>query len=260
MYRYLKYLYVAGAVTLLANAAGADEVSVAEAGRRLQSAYPGQIATVDGGYVVWRDGTRTAIDDGRGIKTFDALLETPDLADIFAIPYPRGEPAPPSVNADPGRARPDRFFDRMYGNCRKGEVDKNLVEIAWLRTRGHSKIKITRINGVAEKLSAVSAELDALPRSFDPYLKPIAGTYACRVIAGTDRLSTHGHGIAIDLPLRHAHYWRWSKPDSAGRYAWRNEIPIEIVRIFERHGFIWGGRWYHYDTMHFEYRPELLIE
>ena len=32
---------------------------------------------------------------------------------------------------------------------------------------------------------------------------------------------------------------------------------MEIVRIFEKHGFIWGGRWYHYDTMHFEYRPEL---
>jgi len=28
--------------------------------------------------------------------------------------------------------------------------------------------------------------------------------------------------------------------------------------VFERHGFIWGGRWWHYDTMHFEYRPELL--
>jgi hypothetical protein len=27
---------------------------------------------------------------------------------------------------------------------------------------------------------------------------------------------------------------------------------------FEAEGFIWGGRWYHYDTMHFEYRPELL--
>ena len=26
----------------------------------------------------------------------------------------------------------------------------------------------------------------------------------------------------------------------------------------EAEGFIWGGRWYHYDTMHFEYRPELL--
>ena len=32
----------------------------------------------------------------------------------------------------------------------------------------------------------------------------------------------------------------------------------KIVEIFERHGFIWGGKWYHYDTMHFEYRPELL--
>ena len=29
-----------------------------------------------------------------------------------------------------------------------------------------------------------------------------------------------------------------------------------IVHIFEKHGFIWGGRWLHYDTMHFEFRPE----
>jgi len=35
-------------------------------------------------------------------------------------------------------------------------------------------------------------------------------------------------------------------------------MPQQIVDIFERHGFIWGGKWYHYDTMHFEYRPELL--
>jgi D-alanyl-D-alanine carboxypeptidase len=24
-------------------------------------------------------------------------------------------------------------------------------------------------------------------------------------------------------------------------------MPQEIVDIFERHGFIWGGKWYHYD-------------
>src|ERR1700737_4809713 len=29
-----------------------------------------------------------------------------------------------------------------------------------------------------------------------------------------------------------------------------HEIPLEIVHIFEQHGFIWGGKWYHYDTMH----------
>jgi D-alanyl-D-alanine carboxypeptidase len=42
------------------------------------------------------------------------------------------------------------------------------------------------------------------------------------------------------------------------RYPYRNEIPLEIVHIFEKHGFIWGGKWYHYDTMHFEYRPEII--
>jgi hypothetical protein len=31
-----------------------------------------------------------------------------------------------------------------------------------------------------------------------------------------------------------------------------------VVEIFERHGFVWGGRWSWFDTMHFEFRPELL--
>ena len=38
----------------------------------------------------------------------------------------------------------------------------------------------------------------------------------------------------------------------------RNSYPQEIVDIFEKHGFIWGGKWSHFDLMHFEYRPELL--
>ncbi len=45
-------------------------------------------------------------------------------------------------------------------------------------------------------------------------------------------------------------YWLWRK----GGY--RNRILYEIVEIFERHGFIWGGKWGHFDTLHFEYRPE----
>jgi len=41
---------------------------------------------------------------------------------------------------------------------------------------------------------------------------------------------------------------------------WRasaNRIPKGVIDTFERHGFVWGRRWYHHDT-HFEYRPELL--
>jgi hypothetical protein len=32
-----------------------------------------------------------------------------------------------------------------------------------------------------------------------------------------------------------------------------------VIRIFESFGFIWGGKWRYYDTMHFEYRPEILV-
>ncbi len=31
------------------------------------------------------------------------------------------------------------------------------------------------------------------------------------------------------------------------------------VLVFERQGFVWGGKWFFFDTMHFEYRPELLL-
>ncbi len=247
-------------IGLSAAAALAGEITPDEAGRRLKEAYPDHIAAVEAGSIVWRDGMRLPIDDGRGAKPFDDLLRGPDLQDIFAIPYPTGPLVPPAVDADPGRARPEDFFDRMYGNCKKGSVAKNLVDVAWMPSRGRMTLKVTRVNGVAEKLKAVSDELERLPPSFDRYLNPVAGTYACRAIAGTERLSTHGHGIAIDLALKYSDYWRWSKPDTEGRYAWQNKLPEEIVRIFEKHGFIWGGRWYHYDTMHFEYRPELLVK
>jgi peptidoglycan LD-endopeptidase CwlK len=50
-----------------------------------------------------------------------------------------------------------------------------------------------------------------------------------------------------------------STPVASGRLPYKNQIPWDIIHIFESHGFIWGGKWYHYDTMHFEYRPEQLI-
>ncbi len=67
----------------------------------------------------------------------------------------------------------------------------------------------------------------------------------------------HAYGAAIDINTAHVDYWRWTL-NGSGELRWQNKIPIQIVRIFEKHGFIWGGYWYHYDTMHFEYRPELL--
>ncbi|MCB1512652.1 MAG: M15 family metallopeptidase, partial [Hyphomicrobiaceae bacterium] len=101
-------------------------------------------------------------------------------------------------------------------------------------------------------------ELRKLGPAYQRYLRDSAGAFNWRTIAGTSRLSTHSFGIAVDINIKNAAYWRWAggKP---GNVRWRaNRIPMAIVEIFERHGFIWGGQWYHYDTMHFEYRPELI--
>jgi hypothetical protein len=60
----------------------------------------------------------------------------------------------------------------------------------------------------------------------------------------------HAWGAAIDISTAHADYWLSHRSGGAGA-GYLNRIPVEIVGIFER------DKWSHYDTMHFEYRPEL---
>ncbi len=117
-------------------------------------------------------------------------------------------------------------------------------------------MKVTRLHGVAAQLAKVAADIDKLPEAIKQAAYPIAGTYACRTVLDTGLTSVHAYAAAIDLNQSVSEYWAGRRPAVEPRY--RNRMPLEIVEIFERHGFIWGGRWYHYDTMHFEYRPELL--
>ena len=220
----------------------------------LVRAYPGQFAGIEGNDLVWQDGTRMPISDGIAGKDFDTLLDQPDIDDMFVFPYRPGEPdGPPGRNEDPGRIRYEPLFTRMYGDCEAGEVAPQMRDVAWLK----GKVRFTTANGAADALEAVVADLRMLPSEMTRYLVPSAGTYNCRRIAGTDRRSMHAYGAAIDINTEHADYWMWAKPVD-GAYPYRNRIPYVIVEAFERHGFVWGGKWYHYDTMHFEYRPELL--
>lgn len=96
----------------------------------------------------------------------------------------------------------------------------------------------------------------------------ITYSFQYREIAGSGNLSQHSWGLAVDfVPTSYdgrAAYWRWSR--ALDRDGW-HRIPMErrwsppqrVVEIFERHGFIWGGKWAHFDAMHFEYRPEILL-
>ncbi len=223
----------------------------------LVGAYPGYLAGYDTHDLIWKDGTRMTISDGRA-KTFDELLNNADIKDQLAIAYPLGAVIkPPRENEDPGRIRNEPFFLKMYGDCRRNEVVQWLKPVPWLPSRGGGTVMVTSVNGVADRLAEVSKALEMLPASVTPYLVPSAGTYNCRTVAKTRRLSVHAFAAAIDIASRFGDYWLWSKGGN-GPLLWKNRIPMEIVEIFERYGFIWGGKWYHFDTLHFEYRPELI--
>jgi len=68
----------------------------------------------------------------------------------------------------------------------------------------------------------------------------------------------HSFGAAVDINVACSDYWHDTVTDETAKVVYRNRIPAEIIEVFEKNGFIWGGWWYHFDTMHFEYRPELL--
>lgn len=223
----------------------------------LLRAYPDVLLSAAGNELVWKDGTVMIYDDGVPDKSFRALLESPDLEDQMSMAYPRGKAAVPAENHDPGRVRCEPFFLKMYGSTRE-QVEGNLTVIQWMPACSSVQLPVTRVNGVHLRLEQVSDELDRLPRSLKQYVDRPAGTYAWRYIEGARRLSPHSFGIAVDINLEHADYWRWHAAGPAADLTYRNRIPLRIVEIFEEQGFIWGGRWHHYDTMHFEYRPELL--
>ena len=225
---------------------------------RLAKAYPDWIAGYDGEFLALKSGAKFPISDRRTNKTFTELLEAPDIDDMFYASYPAGtKPQPPARNFDPGRVRFEPLFIAMYGDCKKNEVAGKMHMIDWLPQHHGGRVAVTMANGVDKALTDVSRELDQLPAELIKYAEPSAGTYNCRAIAGSTARSMHAYGAAIDLNTRYSDYWRWAGKAGA-EPVWKNQMPAEIVRVFEKHGFIWGGYWYHFDTMHFEYRPELL--
>ena len=128
-------------------------------------------------------------------------------------------------------------------------------------------------NLLVDALAAVERDiLEAAPgdSSVATWIDELDITYSFidRGIAGSPTRSHHAWGMAIDLvPNSYGGrdvYWRWSRVYN--REGW-HRIPLErrwsppqaVIEIFERHGFVWGGKWPHFDDIHFEYRPEILL-
>lgn len=220
--------------------------------------------TVDkfGNEIQFQDGTVFRWDDGRQ-KTFDQKLQNGDLEDMFSIPYKVGKmTGVPKVNEDPGRIRVEALFKKLFGE-NEAQIRKDLVEVAPWDNNVSPKLFISKKFGAAKALTNVSNKLKTLLKKRPEFKKflvgPIGGTFTYRKVAGTERLSNHSFGTAIDIVVAQSAYWKWDF-DKTGKFSYSNKIPQEIIDIFESEKFIWGGKWYHYDTMHFEYRPELFCQ
>lgn len=210
-------------------------------------------------------------------------MEAPDIASMLQWEYPFGEVKLPFTlaNGDPGRIRAESLFKEIYG-ANEGDVKNNLIEIEFL----DKKINVNRRNGAAAALHNISQELEQIEGFKEKFWqsRSFAGTFNWRKVSGTDRLSVHSFGAAVDFTIKDDPskftYWLWVAEciipgcekieenlkvktvdlDSLDTFHISNSdlTAAEVVSVFEKHGYIWGGKWHHFDTMHFEYRPEFL--
>lgn len=224
--------------------------SIPEGAQIIIKAYPEQKLKYRDNSIAFPDGTSIVFDDGKQ-KDFVTMLDDSDIQDMFNLKYCTD--GIPEYLADAGRSRCDSFFKKMYGNS-AAEVQKHLVNVAWFG----SNVRFTSVNGANKQLEKVEKEISTRYPELNKYMKS-CGTFYWRKVRGANRQSAHSYGIAIDINTAYSDYWLWKNANApeTKHIQYANRIPLEIVRVFEKYGFVWGGRWYHYDTMHFEYRPEI---
>jgi hypothetical protein len=227
----------------------------------LMLAYPEYIVGVekksdDEVYLVMKSGKKIIYDDKKQ-KSHEEKLANPDIQDILEQDYPLGTITEiMDKNFDPGRARHYELLSEVYGSS-KSAVEKNLIRLKY----GYTNYQFNSRNNANTALEEVLKELIPLAKTrgdIGSILYPASGTFNYRVISGTGRLSPHSYGIAIDLKSDKRDYWKWSSKEGGKKRL--GEYPKELVEAFEKNNFVWGGKWGHFDILHFEYRPEIILK
>jgi len=158
------------------------------------------------------------------------------------------------------------FLDELWRASTRAETERQLVSIKFLgkTTRVHKAIK-QKLAVIEENIRA-AAKIEAAVQSWINTLGSLEG-YGWRNIANSQSRSYHSYGLAVDLLPKSLGgkqtYWLWTSNYKSDwwnvSYNDRYHPPMTVIKIFESYGFVWGGKWAMYDTMHFEYRPEVFI-
>lgn len=207
-------------------------------------------------YLIMQNNNRVLYDDKKE-KSHEQKFYNSDLQDTLEQIYPldmitdvmeEGE--------DPGRIRSYSFLSNMYGGSKEA-VQKNITN----KSTYYGTMMFNKVNGAADNLEKALNKVSELAKQNTKiynFVSPTSGTFNYRVIQDTGQLSPHAFAIAIDLKSDPADYWKWCNREKGGKRI--SIYPEEIVKTFEECGFVWGGKWAHFDILHFEYRPEIILK
>lgn len=220
----------------------------------LMAAYPEHITNVEKTdnaiYVVLKSGKKIIYHDSNTMRG----IENPYIKYMLSDKYPLDN-IDKLQEYDPGRARIYTLLSEVYGGTQESIV-RNLLSV----NLGGRNYYFNAKNNAAKNLKSAFMEVLSLTQKYSSIssrLYPLGGTYNYRLIAGTGRLSAHSYGIAIDLVVDNREYWKWNTAEGGLERIFN--YPQIITEVFEKYGFIWGGKWKHFDLMHYEYRPEIIL-
>ena len=142
-----------------------------------------------------------------------------------------------------------KYFE-LIGYCGQPGTKSNMIKKKFpfsLKLNGSSSPNAECINIFGHPI-IVDPALEAFQEILDIYgldfirknnLDWYGGCYESRKSRGSDRISVHAWGMAVDyLP-------------QLGKFNSPSLIPYHIVRAFKNRGFEWGGDWESQDGMHF---------
>jgi hypothetical protein len=253
--------------------------------RSLAAAYPRRVTEV-----AYRNGDWAALVRGNWYYYADGRMlpenlrsKSEDYTPQPFYPYPEKLPAWKRPTADEAQRLSDAAKRRKNG----GAVNRSLFfyDAIWNitdRSSAWEQVKTIKFlgknilvhHGILEELSLVEQKINAAAKS-DPKVKAwldevySIAAWNWRNIADVQTRSNHAYGVAVDLlpqPKTYRSletYWLWTSNKKKDwwnvPYSRRYHPPEAVISAFESYGFVWGGKWAFYDTMHFEYRPEILI-
>jgi len=212
------------------------------------------VFTVGGQPIYFRDGRLLGENRRRYTHRFDSIFYEYSLEPLIE---------PPPLTGNPIRCTD--WLDRLFGRT-EPQIREHCRSLSFLgRTLFVNDFCRESLQEVEREVRA-AARTDAAVAAWVSGLK-VAYSFQDKEIVGSASRSYHAWGLAVDLIPegygRRQVYWKWSRVFNP---QW-HRIPVEkrwsppqkVIEAFERHGFVWGGKWSHFDTIHFEYRPEILV-